>query len=180
MTTINSADHLFTFKPLPQSPPISFSYPSHPRDPGVKLHLRRHLAPSQALWTSPRSSSSPVRYTRKHILDPYQTKTREPRTSEQRISTKLCPLERMQWWWAPIGVKGGCRWTHKGREVLKEERAHSWQWGDYHLLSLADWCGATELPLIRKNLSIFTLLCSRWCICPSHLSWPSHCFRVKD
>lgn len=67
--------HLFTFKPLPQSPPISFfSYRSHPRDPGVKLHWRGHpaavIAPSLVLQTSPNGSSSPMGHTRRHLPDP--------------------------------------------------------------------------------------------------------------
>lgn len=60
--------HLFTFKPSPQSPPISFfSYPSHPRDPGVKLHWRGHPAPLQ---TSPNGSSSPMGHARRPLPVP--------------------------------------------------------------------------------------------------------------
>lgn len=33
---------------------------------------------------------------------------------------------------------------------------------DYHLLSAGDWCDPKELPLIRKDGSVFPVLCSQW------------------
>lgn len=160
MTTINSADHLFTFKPLPQSPPISFFLSQPPKRPRLKAAIKvTSSAIPRSVNLSPQQQQS-RRRRKKASLTPLIDKNQSRQDIRAEDIYEAVSSGKNAMVVSIYGVKGGCRWTHKGREVLKEERAHSRQWGDYHLLSLADWCGATELPLIRKNLSIFTLLCS--------------------
>lgn len=55
--------------------------------------------------------------------------------------------------WREGGAEGGMC-NEMGNKALRADNER-----DYHLLSVADWCDPTELPLIREEEKVFSLGC---------------------
>lgn len=119
-------------------------------------------APAQLPQIHPCSSSSSSNPPRGHsgrsLLDRWMLGSR---VSVQRISMMQSSLEKAPWWWASPQLKNVRgrgevtqinTWSEGVTEggMCNEKRAKPTKRG-YYVLSVADWCDPTELPLIRKG-----------------------------